>query len=443
MPSEDYLKLNLPITAMQQNGRRSSNSLYERFLPELIGNKATILVVDALNVYRSSAKCLCNNGHKSLFPPGKNNDFKSFCIFLSLYIPAIILDHYSSEDEEIEPLVLDIVCKPSNWVRKYEGSPCDDNNILDDSKFMNITKDTKDIFLVSCINNYMMCTNSVVQAFIDEQNYGKKPIVNFSVAIPEQDINPFTSDTILQRRKSEVHGIDDLLAIKKTFMYRKKYPNYLVRLVTCDTMKTNSMQRINPTGGGIKEERREDVSSPNFRDHIRYIDIKSPPVDIAEVSIGSTMTSIYSHSAIDFWNEIENTYFRDVLITPFEQWEPPSVDILRCLYDQTNCKRFSLRRVNPIGRSSTRDTFLKQFFPTSQIALDIHMAKKLNDNGLYHTNLLRDPIELIPVDARECIKNLQNKSCNVDELNDFLLILRQQVEEIRRKSFWDDSPAKQ
>ena len=59
-----------------------------------------------------------------------------------------------------------------------------------------------------------------------------------------------------------------------------QHPKYLVRLITCDTMKTNSMQIINPTGG-IKDERREDVSDTDFRAHTRYIDVKSPPVDIA------------------------------------------------------------------------------------------------------------------------------------------------------------------
>ena len=59
-----------------------------------------------------------------------------------------------------------------------------------------------------------------------------------------------------------------------------QHPKYLVRLITCDTMKTNSMQIINPIGG-IKDERREDVSDTDFRAHTRYIDVKSPPVDIA------------------------------------------------------------------------------------------------------------------------------------------------------------------
>jgi len=441
MYTEEYLKLNLPLTAMQQNGRRSSNAIYKDFLPQ-VRSKATILVIDALNVYRSSAKCLCNNGHRSLFSPGKINDFKSFCIFLSLYIPAIILDHYSSEEEEIEQLVIDVVCKPSNWIREYDDSPCDDDNILDDSKFMNITKRTEDMFLVSCLKNYIICANSVVQAFIDEQSFREKPIVNFSIAIPEQDMDPSVTDTILQRRRNEVHGVDDLLAIKKTFTYMEKYPgpNYLVRLVTCDTMKTNSIQTIKPNGG-FKENRREDVSSSNFYDHTRYIDIKSPPVDIAEVSIGSKKTNIYSHSAIDFWDEIQNTSIKNALITPFEQWEPPSVEILRCLYDQSNCKGFSVRRLNILPRSRTRDSFLQNFFPSNQIALDILMAKNLTDHGLIHTNLLRDPMELIPVNARDCIRNLQNKTCNIEDLDEFIAILtqyvhitQQQVEKIHGKN---------
>jgi len=420
MQSDDYLKLNLPITAMQQHGRKTSKSLYESFLPDIDGNEATIFVIDALNVFRSAAKCLCNNGHASLFHPGQNKDFKSFCIFLSLYIHAIIMDHYSSGDEEIEKLIIDVVCKPSNWKRNYEGSPCDDNNISEDSAFMNITKDSQNMFEISCLNNYMMCTNSIVQAFIEEQNYREKPIVMFSVAIPEQDINPDIPDTILNRRKNEVHGIDDILAIKKVFIYRQKYPNYLVKLITCDTMKTNSMQKINPTGG-IKEERREDVSSPNFRDHTRYIDVKSPPVDIAEVSIG-LKSVIYSHSAIDFWDEIRNTSFRDVLITPFEQWQPPSVELSRCLYDQSNCKKFYVRRIHPIGKSKTRDPFLREFFSPRQITLDVSMAKKLTDNGLYHTNLLGDPMQLIRINAREYIKNLKNKSCNIEDLDENYII---------------------
>ena len=441
--SNDYLKLNLPITSMQQHIGRQNTSSYSDFLPGTDDvNVVQVLVIDALNVYRSASKCLCESGHRELLLPGGDNDFKSFCIFLSLYIPSIIIDHHMGSDDE--KLIIDVVCKPSNWTRDYQGSPCDDNNILNDSKFMNITKDEQNMFKVSCLNNYMMCTNSIVQAFIEEQNYREKPIVTFSIALPEQDINPGISDPILIRRKKEIHGIDDILAIKKVFMYRQKYLNSdnRITLITCDTMLTNSMQKINATGG-IREERREYISNQTTSD-IRYIDVKSPLVDITEVSIGSR-TDIYSHSAIDFWDQIENTSFNDVLRTPFEYWNPPNVEVLRCLYDQSNCKKFSIRRTFPVRKSRERDDFRRHFFLSNQLTLDVTMAKELTiNNGLIQNNLLSvliGPLTYPPVDSRKCIQNFQNKSCNMKDLNDFVSILKlyieltdQQVEKIRRKN---------
>ena len=49
MHSDDYLKLNLPFTAMQQHGRKTDHSSYGSFLPEINSNDATSQIFGTIN----------------------------------------------------------------------------------------------------------------------------------------------------------------------------------------------------------------------------------------------------------------------------------------------------------------------------------------------------------------------------------------------------------
>lgn len=428
----DDLRLNLPATAMHQRGRKTNPTPYHTTLPHVDDPEAMILVIDSLNIFRSAAKCLCQKSMGSLLQAGDTLDFKSFCLFLSLYIPAIIKNHYDEARKygDKQQLILDMVMKPSNWKRDYNESPCYGDNITQDGDHQRISKDENNMWEISCDKNYLRCVVDIVKENIEKFEFitgEMKPIVRYSIAMPEQhlEVQYRGNDDHIQTRKiKEINGIDDLLSIKKVFSYRQVYPRATIRLVTCDNQKSNGIGTtyVKQDGTiGVKLQRPEEHIVGDYLQHTVTLNIKSPPVDIAEVYIGEN-TSVYSHSALDFWDEINDTSMGGVLYSPFQNWNPPTVKILQCLYDLDTCQHVYIRRKNALSGHKCKDEEARFFFLKNQIILDVSKSRQLTyDHTVYDNAILSKPTDMIIM--RMCVQSFQNKVCDESTMREFKNIL--------------------
>ena len=457
----DRLIVNTPVTEMDQRGRILSTETYTDELKSQIparileNNNTMVLVLDSLNIFRSSAKCLCDNGMNDLFTNGEFGDFKSYCLFLAVYIPSIIHDHFlsyrehddlihdddsvksdgpedeSSNEHDIPFLILDVVTKPSKWKRLYQGSPCDEGNITEEGRHRNIEKDSDEYMEVSCETNFLRCVRDVVAGYIEGYEYREgehKPMVRFSVAIQEQTIGvSYTgpNDEIRKKKIDDISGLDDILAIKKVFAYREVLPGANVRLITCDTQKYNVLDDIRVTENGIKTKSVALIynTGGNYRQHTVTLPIKSPVVDMTEVFMDTEgVSSLYSHPAVDFWKGISNLEISGVLFSPFNHWSPPQVSLLKCMWQQSSCKQLTIKRKNPLRGRDCGDQIMRHKFVDNQIVLSVGQARSIQyGDGVIDHTFIDDPIHMNSL--RTCIRVFNNKTCDRATMGEFEDIL--------------------
>lgn len=372
---------------------------------------------------------MCDNGLRDIFAEGEFGDFKSYCLFLAVYIPAIIHDHfvsYRGDGVPVDHLVLDIVTKPSNWKRYYEGSPCD--HVTPDGRHVHVDKTGDHTGDVSCRINFLKCVAEVVQEYVDNYTYLEgeiKPLVRFSIAFQEQTIDiqyDGPNKSIISKKIDDISGIDDILAIKKVMAYNETFPEADIRLVTCDTMKSNILDRVSLGQNGqlkTKSVPLEEYTIGNYRQHTVTLPIKSPVVDIAEVFFyaGEAGSSLYSHSSREFWDGISKLSIKGVLWSPFAHWNPPKVSILRCLYEQSSCKDIKIRRKNPLSSRKCTDETQREYFVSSQIVLSAQRAQQITyGDGIIQT-IVEDPESMEAMN--DCIRMFNNKSCDTETMLEF------------------------
>ena len=391
-----YMKKNINITFEQEKGM-------------------LILVLDSLNIFRSSAKCLCDRNMEDIFELGVHSDFKSYCLFLAVYIPAIITDFFQNEREENngnQILMLDIVTKPSNWLREYTDTPC--NHINVGSEHIDVKKQEDEGFLnVSCNTNYLACVKDTIKSFVDNYQYIQgeiKPFVRFSVAIQKQNVLVTSpdgeTDQIRSKKVSDLRGLDDLLAIKKVFKYREAFPECSVRLITSDTQRSNVIDEIKFKSDGNYSispvSPIERLEGNGHLSHTVELPVKSPVVDITEVfvDIHENISHNITHQAGKFWKEIGNKSISNVIFSPHSQWGSVSDDgfpieinhrirLMECMWNEQTVstpkdrvisgpvkkrRDILIRRKNPISKNKCNNVVECNYFRSNQIVLSLDQA---------------------------------------------------------------------
>ena len=395
---------------------------------ETLSIPSEILVIDAMNIYRTSAKCVCHK-HQSVFRKGNFGDFQSFASFWTIFIPLIIKNHYSRGTSE-NALVIDLVTRPSDWERGYENHPCgyDDNgedHITHDNDFLHI--ENKDNMVnVSCINNYLQCSLDVIRSYIEREFNTSviKPIVRYSICVEDQQV--LNRDTNLDKEKNkQSRGIDDLLCIKKILFYARN--GLHAKLITCDNQLTNAvlLQRDNTK---CYNKTREHLVG-NHRNDTVTLDIDTIPVNFTEIFIStkSDHPSIYPHSSFGFWEDLsgEELKIQGMLYAPGDYFQSPS-DLLSCIRSDSSCSKFQIRRKGPrrgvVGESKTH-------FLQNQVILDVSYSHDAHNH--VPGDEQRQKVKLDSSHLKICVDLFKGGRCDPSILLDFTNMLQYYMTSIR------------
>lgn len=163
----------------------------------------------------------------------------------------------------------------------------------------------------------------------------------------------------------------------------------------------------------------EEYTIGNYHEHTVTLPIKSPAVDIAEVFFyaGETGSSLYSHSSREFWGGLAKLSVKGALWSPFAHWNPPKVNLLKCLYELSSCKETKIRRKNPLSSRDCTDETQRHYCVSRQIVLSAQRAQQLTyGDGIIQT-ILEDPESMKA--TNDCIRMFNNKSCDTETMLEF------------------------
>lgn len=389
-----------------------------------------ILVIDAMNIYRTSAKCVCHN-HQSVFRKGKFGDFQSFASFWTVFVPLIIKNHYSRETSE-NGLIIDLVTRPSDWERGYDNHPCShdengDDHITHRNDFLHIANNDN-MIEVSCSQNYLQCSLDVIQSYIDREfsTLSIKPVVRYSICLENQQI--IGKSTNLDREKNkQSRGIDDLLCIKKILFYARN--GLHAKLITCDNQLTNAILIQKNTVKGYKQQKTREHLTGNYRNDTVTLDIDTIPVDFTEVYISTNLNRpmIYPHSSFGFWEDLsgEELKIQGMVYSPGDYFQSPS-DFLSCIRSDASCLKFQIKRKGPlrgiVGESKTH-------FLQHQVVLDVSRSHDASNH--VPDDELRQEVKLDSSNLRICVDLFKGRKCDPNIFMEFRDMLQYYMTAVR------------
>lgn len=374
--------INLPLVDPNSNEIRDDRS-YSDYIEHVGFIPETVLVIDTLNLYRSSLMGLCRNPGTSVFTNG-GDDFTDMCKYISIVVPGILDDHFSTDGDK-NSILIDMTMKLSDWGRDYVDSVCNHVNMGNGKQDgYNIT----DVFSVSCTNSKKLksCMTSV-KNFINTDSilspYRERVFVRFSIAIPNEIVRDIREedDNQTRERLGAFRSIDDILALKKLMIYGVKYPDAKVRLIACDKQVSNTIPSVDRDMPLDTREKRKahnnDVDRTNIHYssqkhknvtsgvtaltgivqdfHTRTQQIRNPAVNINEVNITSSVYDIgtlFKHTAYKFWENAISNFTG--LVAPCTYWRCGinSVPfILRSLGPIGTCDNIRFKHAEKVGRS--------------------------------------------------------------------------------------------
>ena len=420
-------QLNARGISVKKNSEISiNNNKYEDHIKNIQSN-SEILIIDAMNIYRSSSKCVCNN-HQSILRIGELNDFQSFASFWTIFITLILNNHYVKEKADV-PLVIDLVTRPSDWKRGYVNHPCsyDENgedHITNSNEFVHI-ENKESMLEVSCKRTYLQCSMDVIREYV-KNKYDHlqhlKPIIRYSICFEDQEIVPSQGSSLEKAKNKQIRGIDDILCIKKALFYSRM--GFVTNFLTCDKQVSNSvMVQKNNTPGFSNEKIDEDTSSNVYSDHTATIHIDSTPVDFKEIYISNNNNKpmLYTHSSINIWEDLtgNDQKFKGFTFAPGDYFKNPS-HLFSCINSDSSCKKFTIRRKDPLpGHTRTIDEQDRFYFKRTQIILDVSRS-----NNVTTTPFLTNIEIETPSWNRECTQFFMKKECDIKNFEDFKNMLK-------------------
>jgi len=444
--------INLPLIDPNSHEIRDDRS-YSDYMQNNGLIPKTVLVIDTLNLYRSSLMGLCKNNGRSVFTNG-GKDFTDMCKYISIMVPGILDDHFSSEGAQNE-IIVDMTMKLSDWERGYPDSVCDhvdENNGKQDGYLIT------DVFSVSCTNSRKLKSSMLsIINFINTDPlvspHKSKIFIKFSIAVPNEIVRDIREedDNQTRERLQAFRSLDDILALKKLMIYGVKYPDAKVKLIACDKQVSNTIppvdknmplpsiqdqethtKEIHKTNIFFSSQKHKNVIN-NVTSHTGIVQdfksrkqqIRNPAVNINEVNITSIdyrVGTIFKHTAYRFWENAISTF--SGLVAPCTYWRC-DVDtvpfVLRSLGSVGTCDEIRFKHGEKVGRARAiklgidRDTISGDDLEFDNTAstlsgdlIDRARVLRRNYEEAFNRSRSYDILTTTPGEISELIQNMEN-----------------------------------